>query len=146
MLTGVELVHRAAEIAHDAHEHQREESTNAPYVLHVERVASMFDETDLQAVAWLHDVIEDAPDWSLNRLRQYDIPEHIICAVDLLTKMEGEQYAKYIGRIKASANRLAVLVKLGDLRDHLRPNCPARLRPRYIAALGELAELGHSML
>lgn len=34
----------------------------------------------------------------------------------------------------------AISVKLADLRDHLRPNCPEQLRPRYELALTVLTQ------
>ena len=46
----------------------------------------------------------------------------------------GETYARYIDCLKASGDAIAIEVKIADLRDHFRPNCPPRLRPRYEAA------------
>ena len=48
-------------------------------------------------------------------------------------------YEAYIA-VLASGNLLAIAVKLADLRDHLDPNCPAELRPRYERAIAVLVQ------
>lgn len=75
--------------------------------------------TDQKIVAILHDVVEDT-DWTLDSLRARGFPEHILQAVDCLTKREGEDYDQFV--LRAKGNRLARAVKLGDLAD----NCDAR--------------------
>jgi (p)ppGpp synthase/HD superfamily hydrolase len=139
----------AERIARLAHEGQTEESTGDPYIRHIERVVALVDGDDrAKAIAWLHDVVEDNPLWSLARLEREGISPRVILAVDLLTRWptanrgDGthcrQDYAAYIRRIRNSGDLFAVAVKIADLKDHLRPNCPERLRPRYERALADL--------
>ena len=138
MLTELE---KAERIARYAHEHQIEEATGDPYILHVERVVRLVTAAGashaVKAVAWLHDVIEDST-WTRHQLiERAGISEPVAEAVEVLSQREGESYEDYIRRVVLSRNPLALPVKLADLQDHLRPNCPVRLRPRYERALHE---------
>jgi hypothetical protein len=63
------VVQIAERIARVAHAGQKEESTGDDYIHHVERVAALVDGDDAKAVAWLHDVIEDNPAWTFDRLK-----------------------------------------------------------------------------
>jgi (p)ppGpp synthase/HD superfamily hydrolase len=139
----------AERIAREAHARQKEESTGDPYIRHVERVVASSPAMSVtKAIAWLHDVVEDNPHWSLARLEREGISPRVIMAVDLLTRWptanrgDGadcrQDYAAYIRRIRNSGDLFAVAVKIADLQDHLRPNCPERLRPRYEQALRDL--------
>ena len=120
----------AERIARAAHRFQIEESTGDDYIRHIERVVALVEGDDAKAVAWLHDVLEDTPLMPFD-LNQADIPQDILCAVVNLTHRKHETYAAYIRRLKDSDDPLALAVKIADLRDHFRPNCPVRLRPRY---------------
>jgi (p)ppGpp synthase/HD superfamily hydrolase len=126
------MVELAESIARRAHHGQTEESTGDPYLRHVQRVVAMVDGNEAKAVAWLHDVIEDSPVTAAGLLAA-GLPVAIVSSVTYLTRLSGS-YAEYIERLKASGDSVAISVKIADLRDHLRPNCPARLRPRYEAA------------
>jgi hypothetical protein len=61
-------------------------STGDDYIHHVERVAALVDGDDAKAVAWLHDVIEDNPAWTFDRLKGAGIPPRLIRPVSLLTR------------------------------------------------------------
>ena len=127
----------AERIARLAHAGQTEESTGDDYIRHVERVVGLVDGDDAKAVAWLHDVIEDS-DWTAVDLARAGIAPLVIAAVELLTHDPRVSYEEYIAALvesQAPAAPLARAVKRADLRDHLRPNCPARLQSRYEAAL-----------
>jgi hypothetical protein len=125
---------RAERIAREAHAGQVDKVGNA-YILHVERVVGMVDGDEAKAVAWLHDVVEDTP-LTEEDLRADGFSEDILTALRLLTRTGDEvSYIEYIEVIRASGNPLAIAVKMGDLRDHLDPNCPERLRPRYELAI-----------
>lgn len=133
---------RAEAIARAAHFGQVEESTGDDYMRHIERVVALVEGDEAKAVAWLHDVWEDTPITG-PAMAAAGISEHVVDAVRLLTRVPGEPYTRYILFIKHATNPLAAIVKLADLRDHLRPNCPERLRPRYEAALTVLADGGN---
>jgi hypothetical protein len=55
---------------------------------------------------------------TLDDLRKAGYPEHIVAAVDAISrrKKAGEPYSAYIQRVKA--NPLATKVKIADLRDN----------------------------
>jgi hypothetical protein len=63
---------------------------------------------------------------------------HVIEAVRLVSRADGDSYEQFIERIAASGNQLAILVKLADLHDNTDParELPGRpeLRARYAAA------------
>lgn len=128
----------AERIARRAHDGQKDTVTGAPYITHVERVVAMVEGDDAKAVAWLHDVLEDCDEWTYNDLMREGISQRVCDAVDALTRQPQIGYAEYIEQIRMDGNTLVLAVKIADLQDHLRPNGPARLRPRYIAALKEL--------
>lgn len=126
---------RAEIIAKFAHKGQVDK-TGADYIEHVRRVWEAQDDADelAQAVAWLHDVVEDTS-LSLFDLGTLGFTADVIDAVDLLTRREPYNYIDYINRLTSSGNRLALMVKRADLIDHLNPNCPESLRRRYEVAL-----------
>src|SRR6185503_980541 len=138
-----DVLSRSEQIAREAHAGQKDRVTGEPYITHVERVVSMVSGEAAKSVAWLHDVLEDTAFERINLVAS-GIPSHIIGAVEMLTRVspydQHEQYDTYISLIKASGNDLAIQVKLADLRDHLRLNCPERLRARYERAVKTLTD------
>jgi (p)ppGpp synthase/HD superfamily hydrolase len=102
--------------AAEAHRGQKDRA-DEPYIMHPARVMAQLKGDDLQMIAILHDVIEDT-DITLEDLRAAGYPEHVVVAVDALTKRpeSGETYPQYIRRVKQ--NPLAVQVKIADLRDN----------------------------
>src|SRR5690606_3181553 len=88
-----------------------------PYIEHprdvVRRVAG---NEDAEAVAWLHDVLEDTSETE-ESLRAKGVSERIIAAVKAMTKRPGESYDAYLGRVKE--NGLARKVKVADMLSNL---------------------------
>ena len=124
-------VEAAAEaIAYLAHRGQADTVTGEPYIGHVRRVVALVKAPPERVVAWLHDVLEDS-DVTVIDLHQCGITYALLASVVLLTRAQSEGYLEYIRRIVDSGDQIARAVKLADLRDHLRPNCPERLRTRY---------------
>jgi len=128
----------AERMARFAHRGQKEESTGDDYILHVERVVALTaGGADAKAVAWLHDVVEDCdlfgndPDDLLRVMFSAPVVEAVLELTRGWHVATAEPYADYIEHIRLSGNDLALKVKLADLADHLRPNCPERLRKRY---------------
>lgn len=110
------LVQRARAIAEAAHAGQVDKA-GAAYFSHPARVASSLADPAARCVAYLHDVVEDCPGWTLARLAEEGMPPAIVAAVEALTKRDGEDSEDYLTRVLA--NPLAVRVKIADLRDNM---------------------------
>ena len=124
---------RAIAIAAEAHAGQRDKA-GAPYILHPLRVMLRLGDPVDRIVAVLHDVVEDAPAWPLERLRAEGFSEEVLEAVERLTKRPGEDYEESIER--AGAHPIARRVKVADLEDNMDL---ARLE-RYRRAHARLTE------
>jgi (p)ppGpp synthase/HD superfamily hydrolase len=110
------MLDKAILIAAQAHLGQKDKS-GAPYILHPLRMMLRFKSEAEMIVAVLHDVVEDNPDWTLERLRAEGFSAEIIDAVDHLTRREEESYKEFVKR--AQQNPLARQVKLADLEDNM---------------------------
>lgn len=109
------LVETAIELAVAAH-HGQTDKYHQPYILHVLGVAGRCRSVEEKIVAFLHDVVEDT-DTTCDDLRKRGFPEHIVEAVDRLTRRRGENYDEFVERI--APNALARAVKLADLEDNM---------------------------
>jgi hypothetical protein len=76
----VSTLERAIVIAVEAHAGQVDKG-GAPYVLHPLRMMLSMTSTDERIVAVLHDVCEDCPGWTFDRLRREGFSDHIIEAL-----------------------------------------------------------------
>ena len=110
------MLDKAILIAAQAHLGQKDKS-GAPYILHPLRMMLRFKSEAEMIVAVLHDVVEDNPDWTLERLQAEGFSAEIIEAVDHLTRREEESYKEFVKR--AQQNPLARQVKLADLEDNM---------------------------
>jgi (p)ppGpp synthase/HD superfamily hydrolase len=117
----------AMRLATRAHEGQTDLG-GQPYIGHPLRVMGLVPGVDAKLVAVLHDVLEDT-DVGVDDLRAHGVPEPVIQAVRILTRSPGETYERFIERVAASGNRLAILVKLADLHDNTDPDRAIRGRP-----------------
>lgn len=106
---------RAIAIAAEAHAGQVDWA-GLPYVLHPLRMMLRLSSTDERVVAVLHDVCEDCPGWTFDRLRKEGFHDRIIEALQSVTKREGEDYEAFVRR--AAANPVGRNVKLADLHDN----------------------------
>jgi len=114
------MVSAAREIAIRAHDGQVDK-IGAPYILHPERVAARLPCPQAQAVAWLHDVLEDTH-VTAEDLLAAGIPLRVVQAVQALTHSHDEPLPLYYRRVVA--DELAREVKLADVADN---SDPARL-------------------
>lgn len=90
-----------------------------PAIGHTAYVAGTGETADERIVGWCHDLVEDT--WvTLPLLREINFDEHIVQAVDSVTRREGEKYFDFIDR--ASLDPLGVRVKIKDNR-HNRHRC-----------------------
>jgi (p)ppGpp synthase/HD superfamily hydrolase len=109
---------RARKLAEQAHAAQR--YGDAPYVVHLQAVRDVLarfgitDEAVLGA-AWLHDVLEDHPSITRERLSE-DFPEALVAIVDACTDGPGDNRKTRKQRPLALIPNVddAVLVKLAD--------------------------------
>jgi hypothetical protein len=91
-----------------------------PVIDHLARVAATVP-PDAQATALLHDLLELCPTAG-RQLRSKSLTPIELEALELLTHAPGEPYEVYVRRIANApgpAGRLARIVKLADLDDHL---------------------------
>jgi hypothetical protein len=117
-------------IASRQHEGQRNRFGD-PVIDHVQRVAAAVP-PDARATALLHDLCELCPT-AHRQLRGKDLTRTEREALELLTHAADEPYEVYVRRIvnaPGPAGRLARVVKLADLEDHLaHPSLPADAPP-----------------
>ena len=100
-----------------------------PYILHLKRVAQnskdYFNSTKydsvtdchLETIGLLHDLIEDCEEWNIKHIESIFNNHLITSTVETLTKKKNVGYENYIEQI--SKNKLAVAVKLADLKDNM---------------------------
>lgn len=103
-------------IARSAHAGQVDKAGMA-YIEHPARVAARVQgDQSAEAVAWLHDVVEDTS-VTLDELAE-SFPSEVVAAVDALTRRPGEGDAYYA---RVGRDLLATKVKLADLADNTDP-------------------------
>jgi hypothetical protein len=110
----------ARNLAHSSHAGQRTPSGMA-LDEHVERVAAGVP-LEARAVAFVHDMLEWT-DIGVDELVRAGLTPVESAALELLTREPGESYELYALRVanaKGPAGRLARIVKMADLDDHLR--------------------------
>jgi (p)ppGpp synthase/HD superfamily hydrolase len=121
---------RAIEIAVAAHKGQRDKA-GQPYVLHPLRVMFRLHSDDEKIVGVLHDVVEDNPDWTFERLASEGFSAAVIDGLRAVTKRPDEErslaeardpearfaaYERFV--LRAAQNPIGRCVKLADLADN----------------------------
>jgi (p)ppGpp synthase/HD superfamily hydrolase len=109
------LIETSLAIALQAHSGQTDKAGQA-YILHPLRIMAKMDTEEEMAVALLHDVLEDSS-FTAQDLQEAGIPPHVVAAVQLLSKQDGEEYDTFIERLLP--NPLAAKVKKADIEDNL---------------------------
>ena len=139
-----EAVERAKELARRAHAGQIDKA-GRPYIEHVARVAAaVSDDPEAEAVAWLHDVLEDCrhlPEWM--EVMEFQ-PMTVALNALLLNREVLKDDAQYYENIRR--HPIALRVKLADIADNaneerlalLDDKTAARLRRKYAKALEAL--------
>jgi hypothetical protein len=107
---------RAIKIAAEAHAGQVDKAGQR-YISHPLRVMAALTTTDEMIVGVLHDVVEDCPRWTFDRLRAEGFSELVLGALDSVSKRKGEDYEAFIRR--AGANAIGSRVKRADLEDNM---------------------------
>lgn len=136
----------AEHVARMAHGAAPNKHCGEPYIHHVERVVASLEDSGAQpltvCVAWLHDVVEDT-DVPLSEIF-YAFGATIGTAVEAITHRPHEPRAAYYERV--GHDRLALTVKLADLRDNTDPDRRACLDPAVAARLRAKYERSHRAL
>lgn len=139
----MDWVERARMLALEAHAGQVDKAGH-PYIGHVGRVAAAVrGDDEAEAVAWLHDVVEDCPAFA-GQVQAFPAP--LQDAVRLLSRTSAADADTYYARI--SADPLALKVKLADIADNadearlasLDAATAERLRDKYRRALAALGQ------
>jgi len=82
-----------------------------PYWRHLHAVSCRVRDTggdsELQAIAWLHDILEDT-NCTVAVLSENQMSLRVIDAVLHLTKVEGESYNDYLAKVKSNDDALIV--------------------------------------
>ena len=117
-----DLLTKALEIAIEAHEGQFRKDGKTPYIEHPMAVAAAFEKDRehadvLQAIAVLHDVIEDS-DFTSQDLLDRGIPTEVVDNVVVLTHKPEDSYLNYI--IKFQGHPLAAVVKIEDIKHNMK--------------------------
>lgn len=145
-LTLIELADCIAATAHTGQQSSDSES----YIAHPRYVAALVKAWDgdeiAQAIALLHDVLEDS-DLTVDDLLDFGIPDDVCAGVVALTRHRDERgqpepyLDRFIRRV-VSAGARTRLVKRADLTHHLerRSTLKASLQTRYEKALQYLNE------
>lgn len=114
------IVAQARALAHQAHSGQYRRDGITPYIVHPEAVAARIaDDPTAQAVAWLHDTLEDT-DLTENALRAAGLGDDVVSTVRLLTRDASQPYEDYLASIKAHpiAKKVKIADMLANLSDH----------------------------
>ncbi|QHJ82350.1 MAG: hypothetical protein [Caudoviricetes sp.] len=138
-----DMVSRAKALAHRAHAGQVDKA-GRPYIEHVARVAAaVSDDPVAEAVAWLHDVLEDCPAYEKH---VYSFPGEVFGEVEALSRNCYADPNNYYPMIRESS--IATRVKLADIADNssqerlelLDEKTASRLRRKYAKAIAALTE------
>lgn len=90
-----------------------------PALLHALAVGMAGKTDDEKIVGFLHDVVEDSK-WEVEDLMREGFSEEVTRAVAILTHEKWhETYEQYIDRIIHSGNKLAINVKINDLKHNI---------------------------
>ncbi len=137
-----EILRTAEQISRAAHLGQYRKD-GRPYMAHVEAVvAQVGDDLEAQALAWLHDVLEDTS-YRREELIELGIPERLVQLLDLLTKRREESYVQYIERVKRSD--VAIKVKKADIIANLSDRPGNQQMVKLSKALIQLCDGGRRL-
>lgn len=144
-----DIVSRAKALAHRAHAGQVDKA-GRPYIEHVARVAAAVSDNPVdEAVAWLHDVFEDAPDFVVaNEKEFFSFPDEVMKSVIAITRTGHDLESDAFYYICIRMDVVALRVKLADIADNssedrlalLDEKTAARLRRKYAKAIAALTE------
>lgn len=154
-----EIMATALVIATKAHEGQFRNDQKTPYIDHPKRVADGVEGWKAKTVAYLHDALEDNPEYTEKAIKDANLPPDVVDAIRAMTKPKPEPklddkqpydkaktaeaqmtYLDYI-RKQIAPNKLARQVKIADIKANLADNPKDYQRARYIKALAILENI-----
>ena len=118
--------------AHKCHKGQFRWDGITPYISHPLLVASKFTDPTYQAVALLHDVMEDCGRTKQDLFNE-GLPQDVIDAVAILTKTKEMNYFDYI--VSILDNKIAREVKIADIEHNMLTVVSDKKRAKYAIAL-----------
>ena len=125
-----EMYVEALELATHHHAGQKRKD-GQDYITHPIAVARLLTTYKLKTIALLHDVIEDTNCTNLTLIIKH-FPQDVIDAVMAISKIEGEDYVHYLGRVLR--NPLARKVKIADITHNLSDLGKGNMRDKYMIA------------
>lgn len=140
----------ARDLARRAHAGQKDQQGRDYFTHHLAPIAAALEAYGDPAViaGWLHDIVEDHPEYTLDRLRSLGVPYAVVRAIDSVTRRENETYDDLITR--SCADPIGVLVKLADNAHNIAsnpslavidlPKAQRLLIKRYVPARARLIE------
>ena len=103
------------DVAISAHQGQMRQDGETPYIKHIEKVVEIVGSDKYrQCIAWLHDVIEDNPLYTAERLIELGVDSNIVARVLVLTHINGT-YNDYIKLIKDTTLTDCRQIKVADI-------------------------------
>lgn len=135
-------IEQAVEFAFKAHKGQKD-LEGKPEIMHP-MIVGMQGKNDQEKIAGtLHDVVEDTP-YTLDDLKEMGVEDDVIEALALLTHDKSRMtYEEYVQNIAKSGNKIAIAVKLNDLRHNIsrgRANNHERLVAKHTKAYNYLIQ------
>jgi (p)ppGpp synthase/HD superfamily hydrolase len=124
---------RAIEIAVAAHKGMKDKGGN-PYILHPLRIMISLTTEDERIVGVLHDVVEDCPEWTFERLQAEGFSERVLISLKSVTKDSNDNdYQAFVERAKSDP--VGRMVKIADIKDNLDVTRIGDLRAEDIARI-----------
>ena len=124
---------RAIEIAVAAHKGMKDKGGN-PYILHPLRIMISLTTEDERIVGVLHDVVEDRPEWTFERLQAEGFSERVLTSLKSVTKNSNDNdYQAFVERAKSDP--VGRMVKIADIKDNLDVTRIGELREEDIARI-----------
>ena len=97
---------------------RRDRQRGNPHILHPLKVMMSLKSDNEKIVGVLHDVVEDAGDWSFERLKKEGFCEEVLDGLRSVTKTSDEEdYNEFVQR--ALSNAIGRAVKIADIRYNL---------------------------
>jgi len=111
----MDIIEKSLQIALEAYAGKKDKAGKT-YILHPLRIMGTMETEEEMSVALLHDVIEDS-EFTAEDLLAQGIPDNIVDAVSLLSKVDEESYEQFIKKILS--NKLASKIKKADIEDNI---------------------------